>query len=177
MPGLDEAPEEALPLEEVGLDPRDHVPPPAQHPRPIDEDESSPEVADPETPQDRLDREDDEDDREVETPASQGPSDADDSEPEPEPEPVTAARPKPKPGPRRAERTQPVRQSPPAPSRAPAAEVADEHDDGDELIEEQVAAPAAANPKRPAAGRAAPRKSGRPSVPSWDDIMFGRKGD
>ncbi len=37
VPGLDGAPEEALPLEELALDPRDHVPPPAQHPHPDDE--------------------------------------------------------------------------------------------------------------------------------------------
>ncbi len=37
VPGLEDAPEEALPLEELALDPRDHVPPPAQHPRPDDE--------------------------------------------------------------------------------------------------------------------------------------------
>ncbi|MEO7132072.1 MAG: septation protein SepH [Dermatophilaceae bacterium] len=30
---------------------------------------------------------------------------------------------------------------------------------------------------QPAAKPAAARRSGRPSVPSWDDIMFGRKGD
>jgi hypothetical protein len=77
-----------------------------------------------------------------------------------------------------------VRQSPPRGKTTPAAAVDAEHGahgegegEGDELIEEQVPAPAAVSPKRPAPPRPAPRKGGRPSVPSWDDIMFGRKGD
>jgi hypothetical protein len=173
VPGLDGAPEDALPLEELALDPRDHVPPPAQHPRPSDEDEPSVEVA----ASDVGGQSDSDSDTDSD---SVGASDAadghDEDDAEPAAEPAARQTQKPKPGPRRAERTQPVRQSPSVPSPTPAAEVPDEHD-GDELIEEQVTAPAAAaNPKRPAP-RPTPRKSGRPSVPSWDDIMFGRKGE
>ncbi|HET8989124.1 MAG TPA: septation protein SepH [Humibacillus sp.] len=174
VPGLDEAPEEALPLEDLALDPRDHVPPPAQHPHPDDEDL---------TGADALDAGDldDTDEAEAAPSAEADPGAAGASEVEPEPQPERNAPPKPGPRPRRTDRTQPVRQTQAGRSTPPAAAAGSqpdvEHDDeGDELIEEQVAAPAA-TPKRPAAGRPAPRKNGRPSVPSWDDIMFGRKGD
>jgi hypothetical protein len=44
-----------------------------------------------------------------------------------------------------------------------------------ELIEERATSgdPRPAPARRPSTAR----KSGRPSVPSWDDIMFGRRGD
>jgi hypothetical protein len=212
VPGLDEAPEEALPLEELALDPRDHVPPPAQHPHPDDEAELSAaahaeaddevtitSTADESDDSEGSDQSDDIGDGEGNAPRSEIDDDRGDgpgagsaptqttphatvepeSEPEPEPEapPKPVATPKPAPRPRQAERTQPVRQSSPGGSRTPPPDVEAEHDDGDELIEEEVAAPAAASPKRPASARPAPRKGGRPSVPSWDDIMFGRKGD
>ena len=183
VPGLDEAPEEALPLEELALDPRDHVPPPAQHPHPDDEADQPADLAagagaDTEVDEgDQGDQGDDLDDApESGEASSQEPTPAAPSKPAP---------PKPAPRGRQAERTQPVRQSPPRAKTATAATADAEHGehgehgdgDGDELIEEQVPAPAAVSPKRPAATRPAPRKGGRPSVPSWDDIMFGRKGD
>ena len=46
--------------------------------------------------------------------------------------------------------------------------------EGDEIIEERPPAPRAKPAPRPAP---AARRSGRPSVPSWDDIMFGRKNE
>jgi hypothetical protein len=49
-----------------------------------------------------------------------------------------------------------------------------EPDDGYDVVEQRAAAPAAKPVPRPAPPA---RKSGRPSVPSWDDIMFGRKND
>jgi hypothetical protein len=204
VPGIDEAPEEALPLEELALDPRDHVPPPAQHPHPDDEADSPAQVAEPvddstvddSTPDAEVDLDDsagsvdetvdeelEEEFEDVEGFDDSAAAPADDVELEsPPPTPAKPAPPKPGPRPRAGERTQPVRQSTASrSSRPPAAQRDTAHDDapddGDELIGEQVAAaPAAATPKRPAA-RPAPRKGGRPSVPSWDDIMFGRKGD
>jgi hypothetical protein len=182
VPGLDEAPEEALPLEELALDPRDHVPPPAQHPHPDDEADQQADLAagaGADTEVDEGDQGDDLDDASESGEASEA------SEDEPTPAaPSKPAPPKPAARVRQAERTQPVRQSPPRAKTATAATADAEHGehgdgdgDGDELIEEQVPAPAAVSPKRPAATRPAPRKGGRPSVPSWDDIMFGRKGD
>jgi hypothetical protein len=55
----------------------------------------------------------------------------------------------------------------------PDAPEPDDEESG-ELIEERATAsdPRPTPPPRPAA-----RKSGRPSVPSWDDIMFGRRGE
>ncbi|TQM57752.1 septation protein SepH [Humibacillus xanthopallidus] len=201
VPGLDEAPEEALPLEELALDPRDHVPPPAQHPRPEDEAEQAADtndtddVADTDTddtagvadvdevdelddglPGDSLVEDDGHDDDvdDVDAVDDTGGAAPDEAVPERATPPV--APPKPGPRPRPAERTQPVRQGAPT-STSSAARADDAQDDGSELIEEQVPAPAAASPKRPAPARPATRKGGRPSVPSWDDIMFGRKGD
>jgi len=192
VPGLDGAPEEALPLEELALDPRDHVPPPAQHPHPDDEAEPAtdstpaeaiadspvPEViADPDESDD-PDGSDGSDGTEAtdavgdsDVPAAQdgAPSDEPERASEPETEQPTHRAP-------RADHTQPVRQTAPAaPESGDADGSSDGGDDGHELIEEQVAATAASD--RPAASRPAARKGGRPSVPSWDDIMFGRKGD
>jgi hypothetical protein len=44
---------------------------------------------------------------------------------------------------------------------------------------DDVDAPSTPEPRRPrpAPRKPAARKSGRPSVPSWDDIMFGKKPD
>ncbi|HET7800741.1 MAG TPA: septation protein SepH [Humibacillus xanthopallidus] len=195
VPGLDEAPEEALPLEELALDPRDHVPPPAQHPHPEDEAEQTAgvaEVADTVDVDDEVEEggahlqaghtadaehaehaaDDDNADELDELDDTGGAT----PEPEPEPQPTPVSPPKPGPRPRQAERTQPVRQGAPGAGSSSASRADNGQDDGDELIEEQVA-PSAASPKRPAPARPAARKGGRPSVPSWDDIMFGRKGD
>ncbi|GAA2152269.1 DUF3071 family protein [Humibacillus xanthopallidus] len=193
VPGLEEAPEEALPLEELALDPRDHVPPPAQHPHPEDEAEQTAEVADTVGADDEVDDDVEEGGADISAGRTEDAQDAEDSdavddlddlddtggatpEPEPEPEPASVAPPKPGPRPRQVERTQPVRQGAPGAATSSAARADDGQDDGDELIEEQVAPPAP-SPKRPAPARPAARKGGRPSVPSWDDIMFGRKGD
>jgi hypothetical protein len=46
--------------------------------------------------------------------------------------------------------------------------------DGDDVVEQRVPA---ARPKPSPRPAQAARKSGRPSVPSWDDIMFGRKNE
>jgi hypothetical protein len=203
VPGLDEAPEEALPLEELALDPRDHVPPPAQHPHPDDEaepatdqaaDEPAVESAQPEildatdeAPADDADDAADDDDVSDVSAAvatdDRAASEVDgrdrEDEPEADPEPVPEPEQQQPPAPRarRVDRTQPLRQTAPAGRGSSKADGSSEgDDDGHELIEEQVASPAATT-DRPSPSRPAARKGGRPSVPSWDDIMFGRKGD
>jgi hypothetical protein len=185
VPGLDEAPEEALPLEELALDPRDHVPPPAQHPRPGDEAETAGDTAASAQPGGEVDDERPEagGDVEQEASAAEAPGAAPELEPAPEPtpEPAPDTRPQPaestEPPPRpRRDRTQPVRQTERAGAGRDADSTTEPHDDGHELIEEQVA-PTDTSPERAAVSRPTPRKGGRPSVPSWDDIMFGRKGD
>ncbi|MFM6852020.1 MAG: septation protein SepH [Terrabacter sp.] len=64
-----------------------------------------------------------------------------------------------------------------SPDGVEARPEADEDDYAD-VIEQRAAAPASRPAPRVAPKPAPPaRKSGRPSVPSWDDIMFGRKTD
>jgi hypothetical protein len=101
----------------------------------------------------------------------------DDSGTQPEPETLQAPVGPSEPGPPvQDERTPPVRAGTPAAPAAPA-DGGHQDGDGDELIGEQVARPAASSPPRATPARAPARKGGRPSVPSWDDIMFGRKDD
>ena len=150
VPGLDNAPDEALPLEELAKDPREELPPPAHtHP------EDDPDVTSHGTVEERVGAD-------------------------------AAARKA-----RRAERTQPVRQASEAPARSAtgrrngARQAVPEQPGGLDALEELVVEPAADKPDRAAkegVAAVAPkpattRKSGRPSVPSWDDIMFGRRGD
>jgi hypothetical protein len=59
-------------------------------------------------------------------------------------------------------------------SDAPAAETFDAGGDAHEIIEERAPVARAKPAPRPAPPA---RRSGRPSVPSWDDIMFGRKNE
>jgi hypothetical protein len=59
-------------------------------------------------------------------------------------------------------------------TEAAGSEALDGDGDGHDIIEERPLAPRAKPAPRPAP---AARRSGRPSVPSWDDIMFGRKNE
>jgi hypothetical protein len=59
-------------------------------------------------------------------------------------------------------------------TEAAGSDPVDEDGDAHEVIEERPLAPRAKPTPRPAP---AARRSGRPSVPSWDDIMFGRKNE
>jgi len=55
---------------------------------------------------------------------------------------------------------------------------ADQDGEGYDVVEQRPSAAAPKPAPRPTPRPAPPaRKSGRPSVPSWDDIMFGRKND
>ncbi|MGO4598761.1 septation protein SepH [Terrabacter sp. 2RAF25] len=193
VPGLDSAPEEALPLEELAGDHRDQLPPPAHtHP------EDDPEVVKTGSVEERIGEE--AASRRTRAadrtrPLQQVPGDPTPAEPEDlDDEAVqdTVAE---------AEATEPVdgthdgaaRDVPEAHVALPVADdnavgtrgrasepaIPDEHDDADEqeyadVIEQRAAAPAARPTPKPAPPA---RKSGRPSVPSWDDIMFGRKTD
>ncbi|HET6667204.1 MAG TPA: septation protein SepH, partial [Intrasporangium sp.] len=60
-----------------------------------------------------------------------------------------------------------------------AREAVDAPDYDDPPADEVTTSRARPRPSTPSAPSRRPstRKSGRPSVPSWDDIMFGRKGD
>jgi len=208
VPGLDTAPEDALPLDELAGDPREELPPPAHtHP------EDDPDVVKTGSAQERVGREaaerrarradrtrplpkassetsDDAIDDSSEDSADEAPDTSleagterreADVERVERVEPVDA-------GPGTATRENaPVDPAPRDPDRAapvrlagrpePVADAADDEADDvdhDDVIEQRAAAPAA----RPAPKPAPPgRKSGRPSVPSWDDIMFGRKSD
>ena len=199
VPGLDSAPEEALPLEELAGDPREELPPPAHtHP------EDDPEVVKSGTTEERVGAEvarrrarraePTQPVRQV--PDDAPPAGADGAQTGVKGAPldtageVTDA----------ADTTDDVaeadphaRPSAPRPlvSVAPAVSDAgpssthdlddvrdadagnqDEYDD--DVIEQRAAAP----DTKPAPKPAPPaRKSGRPSVPSWDDIMFGRRND
>ncbi|KRC89894.1 hypothetical protein ASE25_10235 [Terrabacter sp. Root85] len=232
VPGLDEAPEEALPLEELAGDPRDELPPPA-HTHPEDDPEvvktgsveqrvgvdaarrkarrtepTQPvrQAPEPTTDQDadpapgepgpvgahepeRPPASEPESDAEqhgtheigladVEADAADAVVDETPSEPVPVEQPLRPAM-------RRREDARRLSRVPTAQSEpsldaddgdesAEPDEPDEPEDDGYDVVEQRAAAPAAKPVPRPAPPA---RKSGRPSVPSWDDIMFGRKND
>ncbi|MFC8503320.1 septation protein SepH [Pedococcus sp. NPDC057267] len=157
---VDEAPrEDALPLEDFAYDPDTMPPPPAaKGPHPLDD--AAGEVghdvlpAAYTSPDDRpgpvVDR----------GPGADATTAAEDGE---------AAEPRqPEPGDRgRVEAAQPASGDPSKPARADRAQP----ESG------QPAGPRreASAKEQPAAGRPAKRRTGRPSVPSWDDVMFGAK--
>ncbi|MEO7754113.1 MAG: septation protein SepH [Terracoccus sp.] len=182
IPVLDQMHDEALPIEELAMDPAELGLPPAAHthpeddpeairltpPAPVDEPET---VSEPEEQtqdvstsrvehQDELplldvgDDDDDDDHDDGTVAAAPGPDHA-------QPDDIEA--------PDDGVITGPDDGTvdPPAgvpDDRSDDAEAHDAHEDSPDDAPEQ--------PTRPAA-----RKSGRPGVPSWDDIMFGRKGD
>lgn len=194
VPGLDSVPEEALPLEELAGDLRDQLPP-AAHTHPEDD----PDVVKSGSAEDRVGEE--AASRRTRAadrtrPLQQVRGDEVPAEPEPEPEDVAdddvqdaSAE---------TEATEQVDAthggaaddlSDPDDSLAVADEGAaaargrmtepTDHGEPDEqeyadVLEQRAAAPAARPTPKPAPPA---RKSGRPSVPSWDDIMFGRKTD
>ncbi len=247
VPGLDEAPEEALPLEELAGDPRDELPPPAHtHP------EDDPEVVKSGTVEERVGAEAAQrkarrteptqpvrQAREQHTVALDpeaaaaaasddhsdvsDPDDVSNDEPDDHPAPVdealvdgpatvsTAAGGTSGPNevtsaemdadvPRHAAPDEPFEEDLPLrpaarrraepravsristehrPGSAATAGTAasgpfDEGGDGEDVVEQRIGTPRA----KPAPRAAQPaRRSGRPSVPSWDDIMFGRKNE
>ncbi len=151
---VDEAPRaDALPLEELSYDPETMPPPPAArgtHPR----DEAAQEQLSTPPAEDNLEHSLEESVGDDVLPAAESAATVDHHEPEPnaksepEREPVDAA-----PDEAGAEA---------GPEPAPAADPEPE----------PVPHPA---PERPPAGARTARRTGRPSVPSWDDVMFGAK--
>ena len=245
VPGLDEAPEEALPLEELAGDPRDELPPPA-HTHPEDDPEvvksgtveqrvgaeaarrqarrteptqpvrqtpeertqaqqpSRPEpaasAADIETPtrpatavadddadivndvaggdEDEVPPVHDEARRGTsENVVADDEADAEDHGPAVSEQPFEEDRPL-RPAARRRAEARPVSripaERPPGTVGATGPGSFEEDGDGEDVVEQRVRAPQAKPGPRPAQPA---RKSGRPSVPSWDDIMFGRKNE
>ncbi|CAN7363499.1 septation protein SepH [Terrabacter sp. LjRoot27] len=245
VPGLDEAPEEALPLQELAGDPRDELPPPA-HTHPEDDPEvvktgsveqrvgvdaarrkarrteptqpvrqapeqstaapgpdpdPDPDPAEPAPDSDPADltREPERESAGQPEPAAEAvsesaaeldqhrrqevdlddaaevaddPTDRSSSDPEPVEEPLRPAAHR-REDSRRLSRV-PAGKGEPSPAAEDRDESGEPDDDGYDVVEQRAAAPAAKPVPRPAPPA---RKSGRPSVPSWDDIMFGRKND
>ncbi|MDN5767566.1 MAG: DUF3071 domain-containing protein [Humibacillus sp.] len=218
-PGIDRVPDEALPLDELAMNPEDAGDPPPAHerdaqllvdetgfadddaataepaatgrmvdePLPLDEPEPAPAEPAPAEPA-PMDADQD----------AQGDGDGDSPPPEPEAPSAPAGEP--------AALSEPVDQGAEDDSEAalpvPPEQASTDHDEPEEPPTESEVEPvvekptsagesAAAAPvaedaveeavdERPvpkAPSRTASRKSGRPSVPSWDDIMFGRKSE
>ncbi|GAB3870926.1 hypothetical protein GCM10028802_01620 [Terrabacter terrigena] len=202
VPGIDSVPEEALPLEELAGDHRDQLPPPAHtHPeddpevvktgsaeervgqeavgrraratertRPLQQAPAAPAI--PETADDADETADeiaDTRDRGGKAPAIR-----EDAAPEAA-EALEVA------GISDERDARPRADAPVAGDRGgqqdePDDEPDDEDDDYRDVIAQRAAAPEARATPTPKPAPPA-RKSGRPSVPSWDDIMFGRKTD
>jgi hypothetical protein len=214
VPGLDSAPEEALPLEELARDLRDELPPPA-HTHPEDDPEvvksgtteqrvgteaarrrarraepTQPvhqvpdETPSPATVDARTDATDDRTTGDGMPPdgtthgttqsATDGTDDATPAREEHSSRPRSLTRVASAPA--SSEEAGSVRDSDQldVDGAAPGVDYDALADDYDDVLEQRAAAP---DPKpAPKPGPPA-RKSGRPSVPSWDDIMFGRKND
>ncbi len=187
VPGLDSVPEEALPLEELAGDHREQLPPPA-HTHPEDDPEvvksGSPEQRVGEPAAARRARSAERTRPLQQVQASEDAAQADDA---------SAAT---RHGVGADETSQhdvdadetPEQET--LPDRAEELEQADASDGSEgspdepdaqdyaDVIAQRAAAPAPRQTARPTPKPAPPaRKSGRPSVPSWDDIMFGRKTD
>ena len=185
-PGLDRVPDEALPLEELAMSPADAGDPPPAHerdthltdddpetdesaptarmidePLPLDEPEPEPAAAEPAEVAPAADP------AAVAEPHGRGAED--DSQAS-----LAAASEQSSSGPDEPE-------EPPAESEVePVAEpttAAEELAAADPVAKESGGDAAEEHPVAKAPSRTASRKSGRPSVPSWDDIMFGRKSE
>jgi hypothetical protein len=156
VPGIEQAPVEALPLSELARDPAELGPPPAAHPHPADESGSARDSEEPLEASRHA--------RRTSAAAVEQGDAVDDSEParragddEGRPPP---GRPGGAGGARRTAATEPL----PGNARRTGTDGASGETPG-------ATQAAQSRPKPPV------RKSGRPSVPSWDDIVFGRKPD
>jgi hypothetical protein len=183
-PGIDATPDDALPLTPLALSLEEAGSPPAAHPHPEDDPHAVPaepmadghasetgqegEMAVEDLPGEAADAveagpaEDDTNDAAVPGPTSPAPAEIEDSSrPTPEHLPDTV------PMPVVARNGSAI-----ADLGVPPAPVSTTEPD-------DVDAPSTPEPRRPqpAPRKPAARKSGRPSVPSWDDIMFGKKPD
>jgi hypothetical protein len=171
VPGIEDAPEGALPLENLTRGPTRDEAPPSAHGHPRDDPRaarSADAAAGPGAPSAAVRR------RRRGAPSVRSSAAA--------PGPASG-------GPGSAAETQPLPQSDDKgqqptgpddgdlPGRARAAVDGPDYDDppADEVTTSR-ARPLPSTPSAPSR-RPSTRKSGRPSVPSWDDIMFGRKSD
>jgi hypothetical protein len=205
VPGLDSVPEEALPLEELAGDHREQLPPPA-HTHPEDDPDvvktgsAEQRVGEaaaarrtrsaertrplqryqaPETPA----RPDHRDDGPVDEAPAGPPDDVTDATDDAAQQDTRPDRATTTAGADEGERHEGHQghDGDDEPDRPDRPDRADEDDYAD-VVAQRAAAPAPRPSTRPSprpAPKPAPpaRKSGRPSVPSWDDIMFGRKTD
>lgn len=194
-PGIDRVPDEALPLEELAMSTDDAGDPPPAHERDAHPlvDETGPTDADAATGKPAatgrmvdeplpLDAPEPAVPEPVDVPTADvdqavpGDGDSTPAEPtapsEPAAAPVALSEPNESEEPSTASEVEPMAEStPPADESAAADPAADPAaDDADEEAVEE-------HPVPKAPSRTASRKSGRPSVPSWDDIMFGRKSE
>jgi hypothetical protein len=198
VPGLDSAPEEALPLEELAGDPREQLPPPA-HTHPEDDPDvvktgSVAERVGPEAAARRTraaertrplqqataeapegDSRDEPADKPVDEPVDEA-SDKASDEPSVEAGERTTETGTDEAGGKVSNAEDETEDVSVRPGREPEPDERDQRDEQryDDVIEQRAAAPA---PRRAAKPAPPARKPGRPSVPSWDDIMFGRKTD
>ncbi|NUO91166.1 MAG: DUF3071 domain-containing protein [Dermatophilaceae bacterium] len=187
VPGLDSVPEEALPLEELAGDHREQLPPPAHtHP------EDDPEVAKTGSTEQRVgDKAAARRARSAERtrPLQQVQGSQAEARPDGDGDDAAPA------GSDEVSEESTASGTAAAPDASERHDEHDEHDEPDEpgvsdvseerdpeVVAQRAAAPGPRRAPRPApkpTPKPAPpaRKSGRPSVPSWDDIMFGRKTD
>lgn len=189
-PGIDRAPEDALPLTPLVIPVEDAGSPPAAHPHPRDDSDASaaqpgPTPPDESTPvgtvQPRLPAPDG---STSVGPARPGPTAPDESASVATPSGADArsgAVATPEDGVGDPPATEHAQGDPPATDIDPTGPVDDASADlgaADSAAEqhETTPRPQPRRPKQPSR-RPAARKSGRPSVPSWDDIMFGKKPD
>jgi hypothetical protein len=147
VPGLDRTPIEALPLTELADDPGELGPPPAAHPHPTDDPDAS------RSAPAMADEPSDEHDAGDRRSAGARPGEVDDDDQTSGHEPGSAGEADPGSGAAQRTGTDAGREARPGPSSGTSG-----------------GSPGAT--KQPPA-----RKPGRTSVPSWDDIMFGRRPD
>jgi hypothetical protein len=172
---VDEAPrEDALPLEDIAYDPETMPPPPAARgTHPADEPEAVGDDVLPAAQPDERTRAADEGEAEPDVDAPTEPEEEPlaeaESQTQPEPEPETTSAPTSE---REPEATS---EREPEPEREPERETEREPEASSEREPETEPEPEVAQ-EQPTPERARPsRKKGRPSVPSWDDVVFGAR--
>ncbi len=181
VPGIEDAPEDALPLEDLARTPAPDEDPPAAHGHPEDDPRAVRTTARaasaaPDTPGARRRRRT-ASPRPSSTESAGSGSGGRDAETQPLPQTGNRTR-----GPRAGEGH---RDGPAAARKGASArsrhrpDLTDDHPEQDDPPADEVTSPRESKSPSPRAAprRPSTRKSGRPSVPSWDDIMFGRKGE
>jgi hypothetical protein len=159
-PGLDQAPEDALPLVNLAIPVQDAGDPPAAHPHPEDD----PQVARGAAPAEAAE----------EAASGEAARSGDAARKADESRGEVDARERPAPGDAAGRKNGTPRTRDPRPGpAAPSLPRRTPRDGAASGSSDPPAPEGAATAKRPGPAR----KGGRPSVPSWDDIMFGKKTD